>query len=527
MRGSLGKVALIILCLIGTDTAVAESPRQWYRDGRTAVQYAKRLTPITTNAKNVILFVADGMNIPTVTAARILAGQQKGKSGEENLLSFERLPYSAFVKTYNVDYQTPDSAGTITAMITGVKSNLGVLSVNQRVKRGHHETVDGNRLTTLFELAEQTGLSTGVVSTTRVTHATPAGCYAHSPERDWESSGDLPEPAKKAGFPDIARQLIEFHDGDGLDVVLGGGRRNFLPDNVQDPEYPGSTGRRDDGRNLTTEWTQKPDAVYVWNKTQLAGVDFGKTERILGLFQPSHMNFENDRPKDKAGEPSLTEMTVAAIELLAKNNKGYVLLVEGGRIDHAHHANNAYRALTDTIEFASAVRAALERTSRFETLVIVTADHGHMFEIGGDARRGNPILGKVTTPESDGTSATPLAHDAVGLPHTTLFYTMGPGYPGPSAEQPEGPKRFRHHGTAYRYASTGRPDLTDVDTADPDYLTEAGIPARSAPHSSADVPLYADGPHAHLLRGVIEQNVIFHVMVEALGLADRAEGPNE
>ena len=124
----------------------------------------------------------------------------------------------------------------MTAMVTGVKTEDSIISVDQRVVAGDYKTVKGNELVTVLELAEQKGLSTGVVSTARLTHATPAACYAHTADRDWEADRDLPEDARRANFPDIARQLIEFPFGDGLEVALGGGRTKFLPETVNDPE---------------------------------------------------------------------------------------------------------------------------------------------------------------------------------------------------------------------------------------------------------------------------------------------------
>ena len=113
----------------------------------------------------------------------------------------------------------------------------------------------------LFEQAEQRGLATGLVTTTHVTHATPACLYAHAPERSWEDDGRLPDEARQADFPDIARQLLEWPHGDGLDVVLGGGRRHFLPKDRTDPEHADSRGMRRDGRDLAAEWAARPPGV--------------------------------------------------------------------------------------------------------------------------------------------------------------------------------------------------------------------------------------------------------------------------
>ena len=490
-------IAAMMCVAVGVAVAGAESPDEWFRDGKAVVNVAKVMTPINQKAKNVILFIGDGMGVSTVTAARILEGQRRGESGEENLLSFETLPYTALIKTYETNQQVPDSAGTITAIVTGVKTKAGVLSVNQNVTPGNHTSATANKLTTILELAEKAGLSTGVISTTRITHATPAACYAHTPARRWENDSELPAAAKQADFPDIARQLIEFPFGDGIEVAMGGGRGNFLPRTAKDPEDPDLTGHHSDGRDLTTEWHKKPNAAYVWNKLQFDNIDVTKVDHLLGLFDRSHMEYEHDRERDTGAEPSLGNMTGKAIDLLARNEKGFFLLVEGGRIDHAHHASNAYRALTETIEFARAVRVAMSKTNRTETLIIVTADHSHTLTIGGYPTRGNPILGKVRTNDNVGKPTKHLTVDTNGLPYTTLGYANGPGYVGGS----------------------GRRDLSKVDTEVHHYLQEAAIPTRSATHGGEDVPLYADGPMAHLFHGVLEQNVIFHVMAEALGLS--------
>jgi len=494
-----------------------ESRDQWYADGRRAVEAAKRLRAQPGRAKNVILFVGDGMGIATVTAARILEGQKRGESGEENLLSFERLPYVALSKTYSVNQQTADSAPTMTAIITGVKTDDGIISVDQDVVFGDHTTVKGNELPTFLELAEKSGLSTGVVSTATVTHATPASCYAHSPNRNWESDANLSPAARQAGFPDIARQLVEFPYGNGLEVALGGGRSKFMPRGMADPEDAGLTGEREDGRNLVDEWLRKhPRSVYAWNKSQFDAADPRTTDRLLGLFERSQMKYEHDRPKDKAGEPSLTEMTSKAIDVLSKNRKGYFLMVEAGRIDHAHHDGNAYRALTDTIELSNAVKAALAKTDPRETLIIVTADHSHVLTMAGYPTRGNDILGKVIQNDERGNPARDYAKDRLGLPFTTLGYANGRGYTGASKDQPEGPKRYPHAGVEHSGITRGRPDLTAVNTSDPDYMQEATVPLIAESHGGEDVAIYAVGPGAHLIHGVQEQNVIFHVMMEAL-----------
>lgn len=477
-----------------------ENPDMWRTDGWNAVDMAKKTKIRTKKAKNVILFIGDGMGISTLTAARIFEGQIRGESGEENRLSFEEFPFSALSKTYQVNQQTADSAPTMSAIITGIKTDEGVVSVDQDVRYNDYRTVAGNETKTLLEYAEDAGKSTGVVSTARLTHATPAACYSHTAGRDWESDADIfkvKKDAHDANFPDIARQLIEFKYGDGLEVAMGGGRSKFIPKETTDPEYSNRTGERLDKRDLPQEWTKKyKDSAYVWNKEQFDKVDVTKTKHLLGLFEPSHMKYEFDRQKDTTEEPSLAEMATKSVDLLSRNKKGYVLMVEGGRIDHAHHDGNAYRALRDTVALSDAVRAVMKKVNLDETLIIVTADHSHTFFIQGYPARGNNILGLTKGVGEGGDLDKDDSTDRNKKPYTTLGYANGPG------------------------ARTGeRPALTQDQVLNPDYKQEANIPFTSETHGGEDVAIFAIGPNAHLIRGSMEQNWIFYVMADALKLA--------
>ncbi len=508
------------LCAAGGPGLAEAGDNRWFEAGRRAVELARAAGPQRSKApaKNAILFVGDGMGISTVTAARILEGQLRGQPGEENRLAFEALPYVALAKTYNTNQQVPDSAGTMSAMVTGLKTKARVLSVDERVVPGDHRSVAKARVETIFEQAERRGLATGIVTTTRLTHATPAACYGHSADRDWEDDSKLPAAARADGFPDLARQLVEFSPGDGIEVALGGGRAQFLPKSQRDPEEADSHGARDDGRDLSAEWLGRhPNAAYVWNQEQFDAVDAQHTDHLLGLFDPSHMEFEFDRSRDRGGEPSLSQMTRKAIEILSRNPRGFLLVVEGGRIDHGHHAGNAFRALTDTIEFSNAVRTAVEMTDPGETLVVVTADHNHVLTMAGYPTRGNDILGLVFANDARGEPMDTPSRDALGLPYTTLSYANGPGYTGASSQQPAGPKHFPHRAAAQSGIAAGRTDLSGVNTTGPTYLQEATVPLPTETHGGEDVPIYAGGPGAELFHGVREQNYIYHAIVEALG----------
>jgi len=507
-----------------------ESVQEWFQSGQQFINAGKKqIKPNNQRAKNVILFVGDGMGVSTSTAARILEGQMQGQPGEENQLFFETLPYLALSKTYSWDQQTSDSAPTMTAMVTGYKARESMLSVNHTTRRFecNPNTIAAKSLETILEQTAQAGKDTGLVSTARITHATPAANYAHTAVRDWESDAAIREYEEEAGLApgacgvrDIARQLIETDDAvrQSLKVVLGGGRSNFIPATLADPEYPTESGARLDGRDLTSEWlsTRGEGASYVWNSSQFNSVNPSSTQYLLGLFEPSHVQYEADRATDTGGEPSLTQMTEKAIGLLARNPKGYYLHVESGRIDHAHHAGNPYRALTDTIEFAKAIKKAYEMTDPRNTLILVTADHSHVFTIAGYPHRGNPILGKVAeVPDMDG-DPIELATDLLGLPYTTLGYANGPGYTGASDVQGAGIKTFEHFPSSFTNVSS-RPDLTSVDTTAPDFLPEATVPLSSETHAGEDVAIYASGPKSHLVHGVMEQHWIYHVMKEAYG----------
>jgi alkaline phosphatase len=380
-------------------------------------------------------------------------------------------------------------------MTTGVKSRNGVINVDSIVAENDCKAGLARPITTIAELAEIAGMSTGAVTTTRLTHATPAAAYAHVAGRDWESDADMKKEDIDAGCVDIARQLVEMRYGDGLEVAMGGGRAQFLPAEVADPEYPKKTGARKDGRNLVDAWLRRygASAAYVWNQRQLQQLNLAKTKHLLALFESSHMQFEVDRVRDAAGEPSLAEMTFKAIAMLSRNPKGYFLLVEGGRIDHAHHAGNAARALDDTAALDEAVKAALSVTNPDETLIVVTADHSHVLTMAGYPSRNNPILGLAN--REDGTPA--LAKD--GKPYTTLSYANGPG-----AVEGE------------------RADLTNVDTTAKDFRQQSLVPFGSETHGGEDVPIFASGPWAHLFQGVVDQQYIFHVMNHAGRIQGRA-----
>ena len=493
-----------------------QSVNPWFVDAKASVQNKVKLVG-RKKAKNVILFVGDGMGISTVTAARILDGQNRGNPGEENNLSFDLFPFTALAKTYNVDAQTPDSAGTMTAIVSGVKTDAGVVGVDEDIQRGVCTSMAGNELVTALELAEINGMATGVLSTARITHATPAAVYAKSADRNWEDNSDMPSSAIAQGCTDIADQLINFetnlrerfpgYDIDGIEVVMGGGRRHFLP---RDPAFnsPDAVsfieGDRTDERDLTAEWQEQyPNGTYIFDEAGFNAINPDSAGRVFALFNESHMQYEVDRANDIAGEPSLTDMTAKTIDILDNDDDGFFLVVESGRIDHAHHAGSAHGALNETIEFSRAIQAAVDRVDLSETLIIVTADHGHVFTIAGYPKRGNPILGKVVSPGSNTPS---LAAD--NLPYTTLGYANGRGFQDLGDET----NADASYGMPI---NAGRADVTAVDTESSGFHQETLIPMSAETHSGEEVPVYGQGAGSVLVSGTIEQNVIYHIMAYA------------
>ncbi|XP_059134704.1 alkaline phosphatase, germ cell type-like [Peromyscus eremicus] len=460
-----------------------ENPAFWNQKAAEALDVAKKLQPIQTSAKNLIIFLGDGMGVPTVTATRILKGQLEGHLGPETPLAMDRFPYMALSKTYNVDRQVPDSAGTATAYLCGVKANYKTIGVSAAARFDQCNTTFGNEVVSVMYRAKQAGKSVGVVTTTSVQHASPAGTYAHTVNRDWYSDAEMSASALQEGCKDISLQLISNVD---IDVILGGGRKFMFPKGTPDQEYPdnaGQAGTRLDGQNLVQEWLAKYQggAKYVWNRTELiqASLDPSVTH-LMGLFEPEHMKY--DIYRDPTQDPSLAEMTEVAVRMLSRNPRGFYLFVEGGRIDHGHHEVIAYRALTETVMFDSAIDKADQLTSEQDTMILVTADHSHVFSFGGYTLRGTSIFGLAPFKAQDGKS------------FTSILYGNGP---------------------SYKLQEGVRPDVTDKESRDPTYQQQAAVPLSSETHSGEDVAIFARGPQAHLVHGVQEQNYIAHLMAFA------------
>ena len=442
--------------------------------------------------KNVLFFLGDGMGMTTMTAARIYG------VGEDGELTLDTLPETAFIKTFSANSQVTDSAPSMSAYMTGVKMNNEVIAMSANTAaydvatgsdyvNGADSTCptsgNGTQATTLLELAKAAGLATGVVTTTRITHATPAATYAHICHRDGENTIAAQMVPKGVGFNGAL--------GDGVDVILGGGLRNFLP--------KATTGSaRSDSRDLVAEM-KAAGYSFAGNKTEFNALPaMGK---LLGLFTPSHMAYDLDR--DAAKEPSLAEMTTRAIDQLKTNNNGMFLMVEGGRIDHALHETTARKALQDTLAFDAAIKVAIDKMQVIDpglknTLIVATADHDHTLVLNGYAARTgkttdtNPgVLGLLRS-YVDGA----LGKDTSGNPFTIIGFGNGENRLGT------------------------RTALTDVMAFDSSYHQEATIPMPigSETHGGANVFLGAIGKGAESFSGVLDNTAVFGLIRKASGL---------
>ncbi|MFZ6645578.1 alkaline phosphatase [Undibacterium sp. TJN25] len=447
-------------------------------------------------AKNVIFFLGDGMGMTTLTAARTYA------VGEDGDLTIDTLPETAFIKTFSNDAQVTDSAPSMSAYMTGVKMNNEVISMSSdTVAVEPAADANGNKLAnncgarngrpavTLLEMAKARGLSAGVVTTTRITHATPAATYSHICHRDLEN--------------DIATAMVPGGVGynaalgsTGIDVVLGGGTQFFTPFS--------KGGKRGDNRDLIAEMKAR-NYAFAANAAEFKAIDGSKTERLLGLFTSSHMSYDLDR--DPAKEPSLADMTGKAMDVLAKNGKGYFLMVEGGRIDHALHETTAKKALQDTVAFDNAIKAAIAKARvsdplLADTLIVVTADHDHTLVLNGYAKRtgkttaGNPgVLGVV---KNYVTGA--VEKDLDGAPYSIIGFGNGEN---------------RTQGSRSVLAG-----LDDNTTSANTYHQEAVIrvAAGSETHGGTDVFLGAIGKGADTFLGTMDNTRVFRLVKNAAGL---------
>ncbi|MCX7695864.1 MAG: alkaline phosphatase [Caloramator sp.] len=296
-------------------------------------------------AKNVIFMLGDGMGISHTTLARWYKGSN---------LTMDEIT-AGIIRTYSAESIITDSAPASTAFATGVKSNDKLIGVYpEKIELPSKKTVDEKEaykpLATVLEAAKINGKATGIVSTSQVQHASPAGFTSHVPHREL--------------YYDIAMQQVY----QGLDVVFGGGKQYLVPGGEK-YNIPDDKGRKD-GNDLIQELKNMGYAIVEDSKSMKET----NANKIWGLFSDDAMDFDKDRNPEK--QPSLAEMTKKAIDVLSKDKDGFFLFVEGSEIDWASHANDPVGVISDVLAFDNAVKVALDfAKSNKDTLVIVVSDH--------------------------------------------------------------------------------------------------------------------------------------------------------
>ena len=455
-------------------------------------------TPPAT-AKNVILFIGDGLSVAHRTAARILSkGLVEGRYGGD--LAIDDMPYMALVSTSGSDAVVTDSANSMTAYVAGQKSCVNALGVSCARNRNN---LEHPRIETISEIVKPRGVSVGVVTNTEIEDATPAAMVAHT--------------RRRTDYDDIVRMFFAIQP----EVIMGGGSLNFLPK----PDG----GRRADGVNYLTKFTDV-GYTYVTTRTELAAAK--DASRLLGLFNTGNVDGALDRFFLKQGtvarfpdQPDLTDLVTAALEVLAKNDRGFVLMVESGRIDKYSHSLDWERAIYDTIMLDNAVKLAKDFAARRnDTLVIVVADHAHPVSIVGtydDDYPGSELRDKLGPYQ----------------------FSVAPNYPAPNADgYPDRVDVSRRlafvFGAFPDYCDTGHPHLEGENeptvagpaphtfVANEKYcLPGAARRTGNLPpalnlgvHAADDVVLTAMGPGAEAFHGRIDNTRVFRIMATALGL---------
>ncbi|QKG84416.1 alkaline phosphatase [Kroppenstedtia pulmonis] len=410
--------------------------------------------------KNIIFMIGDGMGVTQVSAAAYM----KGEGYEAGKLALNTFKQTGMVTTHSRNNIVTDSAAAGTALASGYKTDNGVLG---KVPKGKKPRKDEkyHDVPTVLDHFQKRGKSTGLVSTTRITHATPASFAAHVDHRDQEN--------------EIAVQLL----GKNVDVLLGGGRRHFLPKQ--------KGGNRDNKDNLL-ETAKNKGYSFVEDKQGLKKSDSSK---LLGLFNDSHLSYELDRRLTK--EPSLKEMTRKSLDVLDENKKGFFLMIEGGRIDHAGHANDPASIIQDTLAFDEAVREALEFAKKDRnTLVVVTADH----ETGGMSigAKGLYSFDKDTITKVKGSSeyiASQLDQNRSNIKEVMAQYT---GITKLSAEEE---KNLRHTKNPEQGIAKVISDRSLIGWA-------------TTGHTASHAPIYAYGPQSQSFTGTMDNTDIPKIMMK-------------
>lgn len=307
--------------------------------------------------KYVFYFIGDGLGASQRQFSEFFL-REKTKDDSRRLL-MNSFDIAGINTTYCANTLITDSAAAGTALASGVKTNKGFIG----------KDTAGNNVRTLTEAAREKGMKTGLITTTRLTHATPAAFAAHNISRNNEN--------------EIAEDMLNS----GVDFMAGGGIRHFIPQSlkIKNGDAVGKTikSKRKDDKDLVKSFEEKGYATYVGMKGAKAfnKTDFSKKDKVFAAFTYTHTPYEVERMNQYPDVPSLAAMTKAGVDTLSKGNRGFFLMVEGGRIDHAAHANDPTGVIWDTLAFDKAIQVAFDfyKKHREETLIVVVGDH----ETGG------------------------------------------------------------------------------------------------------------------------------------------------
>ncbi|RFC66738.1 MULTISPECIES: alkaline phosphatase [Mesorhizobium] len=482
----------------GTYTVVAKAGNE-----EKTVKWEVYDTPETASAKNVIFLLGDGLSVAHRTAARIMSkGMTEGKANGR--LNMDDMDRSVFIGTSSTSAIATDSANTMSAYMTGHKTAVNALGV---YADRTNDSLDDPKVETLAEaLRRQTKKSIGIVTTAELQDATPAAVFAHTRRRSDKAV--------------INGQTFDLKP----DVILGGGSAYFLPQTQPDSK------RKDD----TDYIALYKDAGYTLatTKSELEAADGTNMGKVLGLFHTGNMDTTLDREFLKKGtvekfpeQPGLVQMAKTAIDVLSRNNDGFVLVIEAANIDKMSHPLDWDRAVVDTIEFDKAVGVAREFAAKNpDTLVVVTGDHTHGVSIIGtvdDEKQGVDMREKVGTYAEAGF---PNYEDknADGYPDRVdvtrrLFLsanngpdhyeTFRPKLDGPFVPAIQNEKKEYVANEAYK----------DVPGA---MFMQGNIPHEgdSGVHAVDDVVLQASGPGSENFKGYLEQSDVYRVLAQALAL---------